>query len=84
MIEVALVSIMLFMMIGLIMLIKSKDPFSKVLFLGVLSSMIAAEIALFAVYSNQSMYIDIAITMVILGFMDVQFYAVYLRRKGDI
>ncbi len=84
MIELAFVILLLSIIISVVLLIKSKEAFSKILFLGLIASLMVGLIVLFAVYTNQSMYLDVAIILAILGFMDVQFYTVYLRRKGDL
>ncbi len=76
--------ILLCMVVTVVLLLKSKEAFSRVLLLGVLASFIVAAIALYAVYTAQELYLDVAIILAMLGFMDVQFYAVYLRRKGDL
>lgn len=72
------------MVFCLLSLIRSRDSFSRVLFLGLISSLTVAAIVLWAVHTGESMYLDVAIAAALLGFMDVQFYAVYLRRKGDL
>lgn len=76
--------VILFTIVSVILLIRSKENFSKILYLGLLSSLVVVAIVLYAITTGQSMYLDVAITIAILGFMDVQFYAVYLSRKGSI
>ncbi len=82
--KVAMYLVILFIIISVILLIRSKENFSKILYLGLLSSLVVVAIVLYAITTGQSMYLDVAITIAILGFMDVQFYAVYLSRKGSI
>lgn len=84
MISFALGFVMLCMMVCLILLLRAREAFSRVLFLGLESALIVAAIVLWAVRTGESMYLDVAIVFALLGFMDVQFYAVYLRRKGDL
>ncbi|MFI3211921.1 MAG: monovalent cation/H+ antiporter complex subunit F [Eubacteriales bacterium] len=82
--KVAMYLVILFTIVSVILLIRSKENFSKILYLGLLSSLVVVAIVLYAITTGQSMYLDVAITIAILGFMDVQFYAVYLSRKGSI
>lgn len=86
MIEFALIflTICIVVCFGLFLSLKSHEAFSRVLYLSLISSLIVCAIVLWAIHSGESMYIDVALTLALLSFMDVQFYAVYLRRKGDI
>lgn len=84
MITFALGFILICIIISFYLLIHSHEAFSRVLFLSLLSSLVVCAIVLWSIHTGESMYIDVALTLAILSFMDVQFYAVYLRRKGDI
>lgn len=84
MILCALAIVLICMIICFILLLCAREAFSRVLFLGLISSLIVAAITLWAVHVGESMYLDIALVFAALGFMDVQFFAVYLRRKGDL
>ncbi len=66
------------------LLIKSKGAFSRILLFSLLSSFVVIAIVLLSVLDGKEVYLDIAITLTLLGFIDIQFYAVYLRRKGDL
>ena len=67
-----------------VLLVQSRTGFERVLFLGLLCAAVIALIVLYAAHTERSMYLDVALAFAVLGFMDVQFYAVYLRRKGDL
>lgn len=84
MILFALGIVLICMIICFILLLRAREAFSRVLFLGLISSLIVAAITLWAVHVGESMYLDIALVFAVLGFMDVQFFAVYLRRRGDL
>ncbi len=83
-INIALVFLTIFILLCFVLLIRSKGPFSRILFLGLLSSFVVCAVVLLAIDMKKSMYLDIAFTLALLSFMDIQFYAVYLRRKGDL
>ena len=84
MIEVFAV-IVFFMLISVfILMVRSGAGFIRILFLSLFSVLIVVEIILYAIHTQQSMYLDIALAFSLLSFMDVQFYAVYLRRKGAL
>ena len=72
------------MVVCFVLLVRAREAFSRVLFLGLESALIVAAIVLWAAHTGESMYLDVALAFALLGFMDVQFYAVYLRRKGDL
>ncbi len=84
MIVFSILFIILCIAICFFLLIRSRDAFSRLLFLGLLSTFIICSIVLIAVFTGKGMYLDVALTLALLSFMDVQFYAVYLRRKGDL
>lgn len=67
-----------------VLLVRCRTGFERVLFLGLLCAAVIALIVLYAAHTGRSMYLDVALAFAVLGFMDVQFYAVYLRRKGDL
>ena len=84
MIPFALGFILVCLLVCFVLLLRAREAFSRVLFLGLLSALIVAAIVLWAVHTGEGMYLDAALAFALLGFMDVQFYAVYLRRKGDL
>lgn len=84
MIAFSLLFVFLMLCVMLFLLIRSRTAFERILFLGLISSLITAEIVLYAVYVQEAMYLDVALVFALLGFMDVQFYSVYLRRKGNL
>lgn len=84
MILVAMGAVFLFLLTALVLLIRSRSGFSRILYLSLISTLIVAEIVLWAVHTAKSMYLDVALAFALLGFMDVQFYSVYLRKKGDL
>ena len=61
-----------------------KTGWDRLLFISLASALITVEIVLYAVLTGQTMYLDIALAFVLLGFMDIQFFSVFLRRKGDL
>ena len=67
----------------LLPLVRARTGFERVLLMSLLSSLVTAEIVLYAAHTGRAMYLDVALACALLGFLDVQFYAVYLRRKGD-
>lgn len=83
MLRLAMLAVALYAATVFILLVRSRSGFVRVLLLNLLCAMITAEIALYAAHTGLSMYLDVALAFAVLGFMDVQFYAVYLRRKGD-
>lgn len=66
-----------------VLVFASKSPFSKVLSNRLLVTCLVIEIVFYAVYKESSMALDLAIVFAVLGFVDVQFLSVFLRRKGD-
>lgn len=84
MILFALSFVLICMAACFILLLRAREAFSRVLFLSLLSALTVAAIVLWAVHTGEWMYLDVALVFALLGFMDIQFYAVYLRRKGDL
>ena len=84
MIAFALGFVLVCMVLCFVLLLRAREAFSRVLFLGLQSALIVSAIVLWAVHTGEGMYLDVALVFALLGFMDVQFYAVYLRRKGDL
>ncbi len=84
MIVIALIFTALSTALCLYLLIKSKGAFSRILIFSLLSSFVVIAVVLLSILDGKDAYLDIAITLTLLGFIDIQFYAVYLRRKGDL
>lgn len=84
MILFAFCTVLACMVLCLLLLLRVREAFSRVLFLGLESALTIAAIVLWAVHTGEGMYLDVALAFAVLGFMDVQFYAVYLRRKGEL
>lgn len=84
MISIALVVLLVFLAAVLVLLIRSHSSFTRILLMSLFSALVAAEIVLYAVYTGEDMYLDVALVFALLGFMDVQFFAVYLRKKGGL
>ena len=84
MIAFAMLAVAVFAAALLLLLVRARTGFERVLLLSLLSSLITAEAVLYAAHTGRSMYLDVALASALLGFLDVQFYAVYLRRKGDL
>lgn len=80
----SMVTLFLFLFILLVLLFRAHTGIVRLLFVSLISAVVVAEIVLYAVHTQISMYLDVALAFALLGFMDVQFYAVYLRRKGDL
>lgn len=74
---------LVFIIVLTVMVFISKTPFAKVLSNRLLITCLVTEIVFYAVHINSSMVLDIAIAIAVLGFVDVQFLSVFLRRKGD-
>lgn len=72
------------LILAFILLLRSRTGFERILYVSLISTLIAAEIVLYAVYAGEEMYLDVALVFALLGFMDVQFFSVYLRRKGNL
>ena len=72
------------LILAFILLLRSRTGFERILYVSLISTLIAAEIVLYAVYAGEEMYRDVALVFALLGFMDVQFFSVYLRRKGNL
>lgn len=72
------------LILTLVLLVRSRTGFERILYISLMSTLLAAEIVLYAVYAGEEMYLDIALVFALLGFMDVQFFSVYLRRKGNL
>ncbi len=84
MIEIALIFTAISTALCFYLLIRSKGAFSRILYFSLLSSFIVIAVVLLSVLLSMDVYLDIAITLTLLSFIDIQFYAVYLRRKGDL
>lgn len=84
MILFALLVVLVCMCVCFYLLLRATETFSRVLMLSLLSVFTVCVIVLWAVHTGENMYLDVALAFAILGFMDIQFYAVFLRRKGDL
>lgn len=84
MIELITVFAALATVIVLILLVFSKTAWEKVLMTDMLSAAGTVLIVFYALLTENEMIADVAIAFVLLGFMSVQFYAVYLRKRGDL
>lgn len=84
MIEILAVIVFLMLISVFILMVRSGAGFVRILFLSLFSVLIVVEIILYAIHTGESMYLDIALAFSLLSFMDVQFYGVYLRRKGAL
>lgn len=84
MIELVTVFAALATVIVLILLVFSKTAWEKVLMTDMLSAAGTVLIVFYALLTENEMIADVAIAFVLLGFMSVQFYAVYLRKRGDL
>jgi len=84
MIKVFMVINLFIILIFLMLLIKGKSPWIKALSNRLLITCLIIEIVLYAVHANQPVILDIAIVFAILGFVDIQFLSVYLRKRGDL
>lgn len=71
-----------FIVISVCMVLFFRKPFSRLLACSLATTLIALEFVLYAVHTGASMYLDAALAFFVLGFMDTQFFAVYLRKKG--
>ena len=84
MIEAMMVITALVTVIVLILLVLSKTAWEKVLMTDILSAAGTVLIVFYGLLTENEMIADVAIAFVLLGFMSVQFYAVYLRKRGDL
>lgn len=67
----------------LVFIAAGHTAWNRILGLNLAASLGVLAIVLWAVHTGLAMFLDIAIAFALLGFMDVQFFAVYLRKKGD-
>lgn len=74
----------LFTVAALVLLVLSQTAWEKVLMTDMLSAAGTVLIVFYALLTDNEMILDVAIAFVLLGFMSVQFYAVYLRKRGDL
>ncbi len=84
MIELYMYANLVFIAALFALVLLSKSPWAKVLANRLLVTCLVVEAALYAVNRNSALLIDIALAFAILGFVDVQIYSVYLRKKGDL
>lgn len=84
MIIFALCFVLVCMIVCFALLLLSREAFSRVLLLSLLSALTVAVIVLWAVRTGEEMYLDVALVFTLLGFMDIQFYAAHLHRKGEL
>ncbi len=84
MIEVFLYVNMVFIASMVVLVIFSKSPWAKVLSNRLLVTCLVVEIVLFAIYTNSSFALDVALAFAVLGFVDIQFLTVFLRKKGEL
>ena len=74
----------LFTVAALVLLVLSQTAWEKVLMTDMLSAAGTVLIVFYALLTDNEMILDVAIAFVLLGFMSVQFYAVYFRKRGDL
>lgn len=84
MMSVYLVVLGVMMLFLLLHIVKGPTIWDRMLGLNLFSVLIVLAIVLYAVFSNQTMYLDIAITFGLLGFVGTQFIAVFVRKRGNI
>lgn len=84
MIKVFMLLNLIFILVFLVLVIIGKTPWIKVLSNRLLITLMVIEIVLYSILRNLEMVLDIAIVFAILGFVDVQFMSVFLRKKGDL
>lgn len=84
MIKFFMIGNLIAILIFLLLLAKGKSPWLKVLSNRLLVTCLVIQIVLYAVFTQSSILLDVAIVFAILGFVDVQFLSVYLRKKGDL
>lgn len=84
MIKVYLYINLVFIVAFVVLVFLSKSPWAKVLANRLLVTSLVVEVVLFAVHSNSTMALDIALAFAVLGFVDVQIFSVYMRKKGDL
>ena len=71
-----------FILYALGMVLFCRNTWTKLMGVGLLTSLLALEIVMYAVVTEASMYLDVALVFVLLGFMDVQFFSVFLKKRG--
>lgn len=84
MIEIFLYLNIVFIAAMLFLVVLSKSPWAKVLSNRLLVTCLVVEIVLFAVYTDSSFALDVALAFAVLGFVDIQFLTVFLRKKGEL
>lgn len=73
---------LVFILYALFMVMFCRHIWTRLMVLGLLTSLLALEIVMYAVVTEASMYLDVALAFVLLGFMDVQFFSVFLKKRG--
>ena len=71
-----------FILYALGMVLFCRNTWTTLMGVGLLTSLLALEIVMYAVVTEASMYLDVALVFVLLGFMDVQFFSVFLKKRG--
>ena len=73
-------------MIGILLwlVICGRLAWLRLLSLSLMTGLIVVAIILYAAYTGISMYLDVALAFALLGFVDIQFFSVFLRRRGGL
>lgn len=77
-----LISVLIFLIA--IYVIKHHNIWDSILGMSLTATLIVLGIVLYAAFTNSTMFIDIAITFGLLGFVGTLFTAVFIYMKGDI
>lgn len=73
-----------FIITMLMLIFFGKSPWVKALSHRLLITLIIIEIVLYSIVKEINILLDIAIVFAVIGFVDVQFLSVFLRKKGDL
>lgn len=84
MIKALMIVNLLAIAIFITLVILGKNPWLKVLSNRLMITCLVIQIVLYSVFKEMEMLLDVAIVIAILGFVDVQFLSVFLRKKGDL
>lgn len=84
MLQGALIALGLFMMLMLLLIWRGPTIWDRLLGMNMISSKLILCIILFAVFSDLSYLIDIAMVYALIGFIGTVFIALFIRQRGRI
>jgi multicomponent Na+:H+ antiporter subunit F len=82
--EIFLILISVLILLLAVYVIKHHNIWDSILGMSLSATLIVIGIVLYAAFTDSTMFIDIAITFGLLGFVGTLFTAVFIYMKGDI